>query len=610
MTELAGTLRAERSRRFPSLVAPWYFLALTAAVTYPWFRKPGLLFLLDFVWPPTLAHPTDLWRTGLLTSLPHEWAWWTLATVLPTSLVQKFALAVPIFLAGLSMFQLVHWLLGQDPPPLPTIAALAAGTFYALNPFVVTRVFMGQLYLLLAYALTPWVLLTVLRFLQDPSPRSGLLAGLTAAGVMLTNGHHVFLLPLLLVPVLSRRGWPQVRKAAVAWFLAPLALFFATAAALRALSADGSLSLPFNPLGPWARTLRAPWSDNLLIDSLALTATWKLDLPFAFPHEVLPGFGVLTGILLGAMGVGMVGFWRRAETGRLLRRLLGLAGVSIVLAIGVAHAITEPLAAWLYRHVPFFLGMRDSAKFLALLALVEGVLLGLGAAVLGQVALPRARLLAGARTAVLPVLLFAATLFYVSPAFRGFGGQITAAPYPKSWTDWNERLAGGQTDPSFAKATDFDDLGRVAGKPRMLFLPWHQYLPFSFTDDRTVANPALKFFTNAEVIAGDNSEIGGTHGRPFIYSESRRPLSKRIEAILRNAPSRRDLGARVAAEDIQYVGLATDSVDSASYAFLRRQAHLQCVFESPELTVWETGPLRPRKPTCGPHEAHRDFSDN
>lgn len=119
------------------------------------------------------------------------------------------------------------------------------------------------------------------------------------------------------------------------------------------------------------------------------------------------------------------------------------------------------------------------------------------------------------------------------------------------------------------------------------------YLPFEFTAERTVVNPAPGFFTSTEIISGDNSEVGGSFGRPFIATESTRPMSRQIEQILAAAPARRDIGQRLATENIHYIMLATDTPDATQYDYLYLQHDLRLVFEKPDLVVWENISLVP-----------------
>lgn len=546
-------------------------MGLTGLVVFPWFLEPGFLFLLDFVWPPQLPVPGAAWQAGHVSSLPWQWLWWALATFFPTDVVQKIAYALPLLLAGISMYQLVAGQLHPKNKHGTLIPAVVAGMMYAFNPFVVTRLVMGQHYLLLAYALTPWAILTWSRYTQHPSWRRGLVAGLVITGIMLTNAHHLLLLPLLLVCLLP---WP--RRGSAFWsrpllgLLTPIIIFLVITVGLQ--QTTPSPISAFSSEGPWARSLRAPASGNLLLDTLTLTATWKTDLLFLLPYELVPGFHLLAVLLLLIQGYGIMCVWHHPNHGYLVRRLLVVALGSIVLAIGVAHPVTAPLAAWLYHHVPLWIGLRDSAKFLALLALAQSMFLGFGVTAL--LATIRAR--TTRRMATVGALAIVTGMFFIiSPVFRGVSGQIFPQRYPDSWHEWQTHVA---TQPR---------------SPRTLFLPWHMYLPFEFTAGRTVVNPAPGFFTTTEIISGDNSEVGGSFGRPFIATESTRPMSRQIEQILAAAPVRRDIGQRLATENIYYVMLATEAVDAAQYRYLHQQPDLRLVFEKPDLVVWENIALVP-----------------
>lgn len=540
-----------------------FFVLLTAAVVLPWFLQPGYLFLLDYVWPPSL--PAPQLQSGFITSLPHEWTFWLASQIIPTQTVQKVVFALPIFLAGLSASHLISWILIKENSRVrPLLISLIAGTFYALNPFVVSRVFMGQVYFLLGYALVPWAVLATLQFLNSPTMWRGLMAGLSVVGVMVSNAHHIILLPLALMPLfIGSIANHRFLARRISILIAPIALFAALFFSVRAVS--NTVPSLFDLRGPWARLLQAPFSGNLWLDILALTAYWKTDLLFAFSYELLPYFSLFVIALTILMGVGIWHLWQqRTAYSWLVWQLLGIAAMSIFLAGGVSHPFSEPVAGWVYRHVPFWIGMRDSAKFIANLALVEAVLLGVGITALTQT-IPAKRVVSG-------TLLFL-MLWFVSPAYGGFNGQVLPAEYPASWQQWNNKLI--ECEP----------------KPTMLVLPWHMYPAISWLEYRPIINPAAHFFTGAEVIVGDNSEVGGIGKSLFVFSESQQPFSKKIEAILTEKDGIENLGSLLAADDITYIALLADAVDAKTYQFLYTQEDLQVVFESPELVIWENTAL-------------------
>jgi hypothetical protein len=180
-------------------------------------------------------------------------------------------------------------------------------------------------------------------------------------------------------------------------------------------------------------------------------------------------------------------------------------------------------------------------------------------------ALPAKRWVSGA--------LLLLMLWFISPVYNGFSGQVLPLEYPESWLQWNKSLVERER------------------KPKMLVLPWHMYPALAFLDNRPVINPAAHFFTGAEVIVGDNSEVGGIGKSTAIFSESTRPFSRKIEETLKQRDTINNFGDLLAADEITYVALLADAIDADAYQFLFTQKDLQLVFESPELVVWKNSEL-------------------
>lgn len=556
---------------------PVFFLLLTAAVVLPWFIEPGYLFLLDYVWPPHLPIPTDQLQRGFITALPYEAAFWLAAQYVPTDIVQKIAFTLPIFLSGLSCSYLVTFILRRESQAVSaTIASIIAGSFYALNPFVTSRIFMGHIYFLYGYALIPWAVLATLRWLQTPRLLNGFVAGLTMVAVMISSAHHIILLPLAIVPLFVWSGiYRRLHLKTIALLLLPVLLFVVLFVALLVSKYPAPSGRAL--LGPWARLLQAPFSGELILDILLLTANWKTNLLFAFPYEVLPQFTSLATILAAVMIMGMVYLWRRQTVYHaLLIQFLIIAAISIFFAAGLAHPLSAPLSGWLYANVPFWVGMRDSSKFLANLALVESILLGVGSFVLVKRISAIPTWLDAVRRFPLALTLIIIVLVFVSPAYGAFNGQIAPTSYPASWSQWDEAVPP-QTP-----------------KPIMLVLPWHMYPNLEFLAGRPTINPTAHFFTNLDVIHGDNSEVGGIGQSRYIFSESHRPISKKIEGILRQRRHVNNLGAMLAADNIAYIGLLADATDAGQYGFLDKQKDLERVFTSPELVVWKNNAVPAR----------------
>jgi hypothetical protein len=280
----------------------------------------------------------------------------TLSRALPADIVQKFVLLAIFVLACSGAAALL------DREPL--LARLAAGVFYAWNPYVAERLIIGQWALLLGYAALPWVLRAVLA--PDlGSGRGAVRLALALLPAVIGGFAALAITALVAVPAAlltrcSRRA--AVVLAALAagslpWFipslLHPVYVDPASVAAFaaRADTPFGSLGSLLMLGGNWnAQTVPkaygGPWSVLWLAAVAVTLAAYVL---IAARNRRWPGLGVaaLLGLVLAALGV-------TAPGQDLLRSLI---------------------VAW-----PGFAILRDAQQFVAPLALAEAVGFGLAVA--------------------------------------------------------------------------------------------------------------------------------------------------------------------------------------------------------------------------------------
>jgi hypothetical protein len=202
--------------------------------------------------------------------------------------------------------------------------------------------------------------------------------------------------------------------------------------------------------------------------------------------------------------------------------------------------------------------MREPQKFVALLALFYAFAFGVGVdALLRTTAGARARRAAMAVACLLPIA-------YTPTIFGGLAGQIGPTHVPSDWR------------------TIDTDLG--AGQGMVLFLPWHQYLRFPFTE-RVVANPAAAFLRRP-VIVGDNPEVGGITGSGSVRSAY-------VEFLLSQGPKLCAFGDLVTPLGVEYV-LVAKAADWRSLSWLDSQVDLHRQGESESFVTYRN--LRYRGP--------------
>ena len=316
--------------------------------------------------PPSAALP------GLAPprNVPSDLVVATVSRVLPADLVQKVVLLSIFVLACAGAAALL------DREPL--LARLAAGVFYAWNPYVGERLIIGQWALLLGYAGLPWVLRAVLA--PDLVRRRGVIRlGLALLPAVIGGFDAMAITVLVAVPAALLTRSPR-RAAVVLTALAVGSLPWFIPSLLHAVYVD--------PASVAAFAARADTPFGSLGSLLMLGGAWNA-------QTVPKAYGGAWSILwLAAVIVALAGYVLVARPQRRWPGL-GLAAVAglVLAALGVTAAGRD-----LFRSIisafPGFAVLRDAQQFVAPLALAEAVGFGLAvAAVLNPVpAVPQTEL--------------------------------------------------------------------------------------------------------------------------------------------------------------------------------------------------------------------------
>jgi hypothetical protein len=146
----------------------------------------------------------------------------------------------------------------------------------------------------------------------------------------------------------------------------------------------------------------------------------------------------------------------------------------------------------------------------------------------------------------------------VLPALAwGLGGRIATSTYPADWY-----AAAGQLDPAPA---------------RTLFLPWHGYQPFPFTDGRTVATPAPAFFPGS-MLSSSAVEVG-----PLRSDSTSRQQAAMDELVA--AGGGPDFAGALSQLGVTRVALSRGFEDDR-YRWLDEQAGLTVISDAPDMRVY------------------------
>jgi hypothetical protein len=459
-------VRAAGSSRITSAAVG---LALGLLALGPGLRR-GFLLSYDMVFVPREPFSAALPGLAPPRAVPSDLVIAAASRALPADILQKLVL-LSVFVLACSG---VAALLDRE----PLLARLAAGAFYAWNPYVAERLIIGQWALLLGYSGLPWVLRAVLA--PDLASRRGALRlGLALLPAVIGGFAAMAITALIVVPsaLLSR----SARRAAVA---------------LAALAA-GSL--------PWfiPSLLHAVYVDPASVAAFAARA----DTPFgsigsllmlggAWNAQTVPkGYGgAWSALWLAVVIVALAGYLLIARPSRRWPGLGVAAAAGLVIAgLGVTAAGRDLLGSMISSW-PGFAVLRDAQQFVAPLALAEAAGFGL---VVAAAMNPRTFGIRGherpARTD--PAGIWLAVFAILAPVLLlpglawGAAGRLRPAWYPAEW------LAAARV------------LDASAAPGSVLLLPWDTYRTWSWNHGETVLDPWTRLLSRP-LIWNDGTRVG------------------------------------------------------------------------------------------------------
>jgi hypothetical protein len=474
------------------------------------------------------------------------------ARVIPADILQKLILLSIFVLACAGAAALLadcwHARTGERPPLL---AGLAAGVYYAWNPYVAERLVMGQWALLLGYAGLPWVL----RLLCTGPVRIGrarLVLTLLPAAIGGFAG--MVITALAAAPAALARGEGRRQRAR------RLAVVLAGCLLLSLPWMIPSLIEPVraDPAGANLFAARADTPFGSLGSLVVLSGIWNA-------QAVPVGYGGVAAVFwLLVVAVAGAGYLLLARPMRLSPGLgaAGLIGLAVA-ALGVTSpgraVLRDLISAW-----AGFAVLRDGQQYVAALALAEAIGLGAGVAwaarrVKGAPAPGRGR--DAAAGAILGVVAVLAPVLLLPGMAWGSAGRLHAVRYPADWMTARQLL---DADP--APGT-------------VLLLPWAQYRRYPWNSGEAVFDPWSRLLSRT-VIYNDALTVGDQ----TIGQESTASIALN-RVIAQPGP----LTARLRAAGVRYVVVDAGPLLSGARADLAAAARLpgaQLVTASSDLVIF------------------------
>ncbi|MET8042075.1 hypothetical protein ABZU25_14585 [Micromonospora sp. NPDC005215] len=485
-------------------------LGVVLAILGPVLRR-GYLLRYDLVFVPDPPFGAMVWGSGseLPRAVPSELFAVGLSQLIPADLAEKALLAGCLALAAVGAARLA--------PVSHPLARVAAGLGYVWNPWMYGRLHLGQWAVIAGYAALPWAYSWVLGVLRPPpdgtgpSRRSAVAGGLA---VVLGGPAMVLAAVLTCAPALAlARRWRAVVAGAAT--LAGL-----TAPWLLALTDRGG-AIDLDERGVAAFAVRADTPLGVLGSVATLGGVWsRLAVPVGRDQWPV----ALLALVLAAAAVWGFALARRRWPAAAWWGLLAGAALGTMIAVVPAWPDGAQWMMTVVDHVPLAGAVRDGARLLAPLALLQAVGLGM---------LVESLATTGAR-ALAPVVLLAPVLLLPGLA-GGLSGQLHAVRYPG---EWSAVRAVVNRDPTGGS---------------LVSLPWASFRAYRWAGGVPVLDPAPRAFRRP--VIGDQDVLVG---RDRIRGESR--AADQVAAALAvpgdPGPALRRLGVR-------YVLIQTDQPGGA-----------------------------------------------
>lgn len=546
-----------------NIIIIFLFVALAGVILWQ-ALLPGYILSLDMIFTPTMGVLTN--PDGFLNFLPVSHILHWLSQIIPSWIVQKATFVFLFSILGYLAYKFLP--VGEDKN-----VRLFSALLYLSNPFVYVRFLAGHWTYLMAYSFLP-LFLHHLFALQKTNDRRSCFKFCGALFLIGVFSVHLFILAVLasfiwifylLIRFFRRKEFIKVRTLAKNICLAGFVLLLASSYWMvpaffrpapleqrfgyehwQAFSAGGYKNI--NPLLNVA-SLNGFWGER---NAWAKYFLWLQDYTVFWVAYMMILVLVLLGVCHGI---------KNLKTKPQAIFMVGAGLTALIFAVGVGDTIFKQLNLWLYEHVYFWSGFRDSHKFSAVLALSYAFFAGFGLEwALAHLPNKKPMFYNFITSFILLIPIFFGLLMW-----GGFHGQLQPVWYPTSWFAARDII---NQDPSAA---------------RILVLPWHGYLSLNFNNNLITSNPAKRFFGERAVVS-QNVELGD------VYNQEKNQSYADLDDLIKNEATRSEDEVLdfFLQRKIKYIIHFQDlkTVDSLHYEFLNSDRLKKIITEN-DLVMYE-----------------------
>ena len=533
------------------------YIGLISIIVLPWFFKSGYLFFTDMVWGPnmSLSHWTSGWfYFDLIIKI--------LSFAISISLLEKLFIVFVLSAVVYGGYRIARAFTNNK-------LILFLGSAFALfNPFVYDRLMYGQTGATLSYGFLLVVFGYLLKYYFKPLNKKPLfLASIFAGFSFWPSPHFAFFIiliylvfgVLIFVKLISEKRQKQIFKVFKYFILSVLivlainfnwlyGVFFGNSNIAQTVGETITKQdlLAFKTIGS------TPF--ETVQNVFLMSGFWGMaQFRYESLKDIKENWGRSFYFLLPIIILGLIYNFKNGEKKRLNFALIFIFITAFILALGIALPFTSKITLWLFNNVPFYKGLREPQKWVAVIAAIYEIFL-----VCGLIELFKKRIVVKHKQ-LIAFLIFFIILLQAPLLVWGGAGQIKSTNYPSDWYEVDDLI-----------------IKDSCCKSKILFLPWHLYMGFKWVGN-IIANPSPRFF-KCPVIYGKNMEFGGIYDR----SDDRESVAVRKWLSSRG---KTDL-LKDNEINIGYIILAKE-VDWRNYLWIEKLSGIEFVRETKNLKVYK-----------------------
>ncbi|MEK6800967.1 MAG: hypothetical protein AABY05_03465, partial [Nanoarchaeota archaeon] len=390
---------------------------------------------------------------------------------------------------------------------------------FFFNPFVYTRLMIGQLGILIAYFLMPMFLYYLFKMFEEDMDYKSVLKVAVSISLIGQTTAHFFVLCFLMF--FLGIFWFYQKEKGNARYLKILGVFLLLIFLLNLHWIQGLFSGGIlGEINEDHEDFFSP-KQSLGVSAFAkvigMWGFWR-EAAYESSYKLMP-LGLWYFLLALLFSLLLMGYYSDNKDKK-SKFFYSLFWIGLILGVGISHPYTGKIFRILFENVPLFNGFRDSHKFVAFIALAYAYFIPIAVEKINEKLIRKRGKIFALVFTILVVLLVIGSSFVLI----GLHGQVKNTEYPESYFALNEFLNG------------LDLQGKL------IYLPWESYLSYNWTREASSDGRIAVFaneFMDKEVIEGPD-EYGGNN-------DFRREVSGCLE--IKNKSCLKEIGVEYVLED-------------------------------------------------------------